>query len=86
MTKGMPATLRNKSLLCRNIELENRYRQRKYEQFTKEELQAEHKRLNEKLKGCEDEDYDTVSSFPEEDHDKDDPEFIPPTPQVKNVK
>ena len=80
MTKGMPATLRNKCLLCRVGELESRYRQRKYEKLPKKKLQAEHGRLNEKLKNFNDEDYETVSSFSEEDNDKDDPEFTPPPP------
>lgn len=87
ITKELPATLRNKCLVCRNVELESRYRQRKYKQFTKKELQAEHRGLNEKLKGdVTDQDYESVNDsdgISEKDIDRDDPEFIPETPQVK---
>ena len=34
----------------------------------------------------ENQDYETVSSFSEENHDKDDPELIPPTSQVTYAK
>lgn len=87
ITKELPATLRNKCLVCRNVELESRYRRRKYKQFTKKELQAEHRGLNEKLKGdVTDQDYESVNDsdgISEKDSDRDDPEFIPETPQVK---
>ena len=85
MTKGLPATLWNKCLMHRNIELESRYRQQKYEQLTKKELQAEHRKLMEKLKGDVEEHYesDTIS---EQDDNSNDPEFVPETPPVKSVK
>ena len=69
----------------RNIELESRYRQQKYEQLTKKELQAEHRKLMEKLKGDVEEHYesDTIS---EQDDNSNDPEFVPETPPVKSVK
>ena len=85
MTKGLPATLRNKCLMCRNIELESRYRQQKYEQLTKKELQAEHRRLMEKLKGDVEEHHES-DSISEQDDDSNDPEFVPETPPVKSVK
>ena len=85
MTKGMPATLQNKCLFCWIRELESRYRQLKYKKLTKIELQTEQRRLNEKLKNFDNEDYQTVSSFSEENHDEDDPELIPPTSQVTNA-
>ena len=86
MTKGMPATLQNKCLFCWVGELESRYRQLKYKKLTKIEMQRVQRRLNERLKNFDNEDYETVSSFSEENHDKDDPEFIPPTSQVANAK
>ena len=86
MTKGLPATLQNKWLFCWVGELESRYRQLKYKKLTKIELQTEQRRLNEKLKNFDNEDYQTVSSFSEENHDEDDPELIPPTSQVTNAK
>ena len=85
MTKGLPATLRNKCLMCRNIELESRYMQQKYEQLTKKELQAEHRRLMEKLKGDVEEHHES-DSISEQDDDSNDPEFVPETPPVKSVK
>ena len=48
-------------------------------------MQREQRRLNEKLKNFDNEDYQTVSSFSEENHDEDDPELIPPTSQVTNA-
>ena len=83
--KGLPATLWNKCLMHRNIELESRYRQQKYEQLTKKELQAEHRKLMEKLKGDVEEHYesDTIS---EQDDNSNDPEFVPETPPVKSEK
>ena len=85
MTKGLPATLQNKWLFCWVGELESHYRQLKYKKLTKIELQTEQRRLNEKLKNFDNEDYQTVSSFSEENHDEDDPELIPPTSQVTNA-
>ena len=38
------------------------------------------------MKNFENQDYETVSSFSEENHDEDDPELIPPTSQVTNAK
>lgn len=49
-------------------------------------LKEEHRGLNEKLKNFGNEDYQSVSSLSEQDQDKDDPEFIPPTSQVTNGK
>ena len=49
-------------------------------------MQTEQRRLNEKLKNFDNEDYETVSNFSKENHDEDDPEFIPPTSQVTNAK
>ena len=49
-------------------------------------MQRVQRRLNERLKNFDNEDYETVSSFSEENHDEDDPEFIPPTSQVTNAK
>ena len=67
MTEGFPATLRRKCLVCRNTELEMRYRKRKFESFTKKELADRHKQLIEKLR---DED-DYSDGFSEvEDHQK----------------
>ena len=66
--------------------MESCYTQLKYKKPTKIELQTEQRRLNEKLKNFDNEDYETVSSFSEENHDEDDPEFIPPTSQVTNAK
>ena len=86
MTKGMAATFQNKCLFYWVGELESRYRQLKYKKLTKIELQTEQRRLNEKLKNFDNEDYQTVSSFSEENHDEDDPELIPPTSQVTNAK
>ena len=53
---------------------------------TKIELQPEERRLNEKLKNFDNEDYETLLSFSEENHDEDDPDVIPPTSQVTNAK
>ena len=86
MTKGMRAILQNKCLFCWVGELESCYRQWKFEKIAKKELQAERRKLNEKFKNFGNEDYETVSSFSDENHDKDDPEFIPPTSQVTNAK
>ena len=41
-------------------------------------MQRVQRRLNEKLKNFDNEDYETVSSFSEENHDEDYPGFIPP--------
>ena len=38
------------------------------------------------MKNFDNEDYETVLSFLEENRDEDDPEFIPPTSQVTNAK
>ena len=86
MSKGMPATLQNICLFCWVGELESRYRELKYKILTKIEMQTEQRRLNEKLKNFDNEDYETVSSFSEENHDEDYPGFIPPTCQVTNRK
>ena len=75
MTKGIAASLQNKSLLCRILELDSRYRQIKYKKITKKQLQVKYTKLNEKLKNVEDEDHESTS-ISSEDHDKDDPEFI----------
>ena len=85
MTKGLPTTLWNKCLMHRNIELESRYRQQKYEQLTKKELQAEHRKLMEKLKGDVEEHYES-DSISEQDDNSNDQEFVPETPPVKSIK
>ena len=38
------------------------------------------------MKHFDNEDYESVSSFSEQDQDKYDPEFMPPTSQVTNAK
>lgn len=76
MTEGFPATLRRKCLVCRNTELEMRYRKRKFESFTKKELADRHKQLIEKLR---DED-DYSDGFSEVDDNPKDEDFIPTTP------
>ena len=63
MTKGMPANLQNKCLFCWIGKLESCYTQLKYKKPTKIELQTEQRRLNDKLKNFDNEDYETVSSF-----------------------
>ena len=85
MTKGLPTALRNKCLMCHNIELESRYRLQKYEQFTKKELDIEHRRFMKKLKGDVEEQYES-DSISEQNDDSNDPEFIPETAQVKSAK
>ena len=89
MTKGMPATLRNKCLLCRVGELESRYRQRKYEKLPKKKLQAEHGRLNEKLKNLTMKITRLYPVFQKKIMTKmtlSSPHPHPPTPQVTNAK
>ena len=71
--------------MCRNIELESRYRLQKYEQFTKKELDIEHRRFMKKLKGDVEEQYES-DSISEQNDDSNDPEFIPETAQVKSAK
>ena len=85
MTMGMAASLQNKCLLCRVLELDSRYRQIKYKKLTKKQFQVKYTKLNEKFKNVEDEDHESTSSY-SEDHDKDDPEFIPQIPQVTHAK
>ena len=76
MTEGFPATLRRKCLVCRNTELEMRYRKRKFESFTKKELADRYKQLIEKLR---DED-DYSDGFSEVDDNPKGEDFIPTTP------
>ena len=76
MTEGFPATLRRKCLVCRNTELEMRYRKRKFESFMKKELADRHKQLIGKLR---DED-DYSDGFSEVDDNPKDEDFIPTTP------
>ena len=85
MTKGMAASLQNKCLLCRVLKLDSRYRQIKYKKITKKQFQVKYTKLNEKFKNVEDEDHESTSSY-SEDHDKDDPEFIPQIPQATHAK
>ena len=45
MTEGFPATLRRKCLVCRNLELETRYKKNRLEMSSKKELVERHKVL-----------------------------------------
>ena len=78
MTEGFPATLRRKCLVYRNFELEMRYRKKRLEMCSKKELPDCHKALLAKLR---DEDIDYSDSFSENDDNKDDEDYIPPTLQ-----
>ena len=77
LTEGFPTTLRRKCLVCRNLELEMRYRKHFFDSFSKKELADRHRELIQKLK--DEEDYSDGLS--ENDNDSDDIDFVPPTPQ-----
>ena len=48
MTKGFPVTLRNKCLVCRNMELQMMYKRKWYDSLTKKELALDHKKIDQK--------------------------------------
>lgn len=50
LTTGFPVTLRNKFPVCRNIEFRNMYEKQRLNKLTKKELQAKHKKVQEKIK------------------------------------
>ena len=79
LTEGFPTTLRRKCLVCRNLELEMRYRKHFFDSFSKKELADCHRELIQKLKVEE----DYSDGLSENDNDSDDIDFVPPTPQHK---
>ena len=77
LTTGFPLTLRNKCPVCRNIEFRNIYEKQRLNKLMKKELQAKHKKVQEKIKSTgtnyEDIDDDDISCS----DDNKDEDFVP---------
>ena len=77
LNTGFPVNLRNKCPVCRNIELRNMYEKQRLNKLMKKELQAKHKKVQEKIKstGTNYEDiYDDDILYSDDNKDED---FVP---------
>ena len=80
LTTGFPTVLRNKCLLCRNMELRQNYEQTRLKTLKKKELIIEHKKLLAKIKSTGEENEEILDDdISLSDNDKDE-DYVPPTP------
>ena len=83
LTVGFPATYRNQCLECRVLDMRSMYERERLTKLAKKELQAEHKKLQRKIRKLDE--YELCDDdISETDYQSQDENYVAETPQKRS--